>query len=71
MTDNVDTNGWSKYQVHVMQELKRNDGDHKIMEEKLEIILTSLATLKVKSGIWGAVAGLIPSVTVLIYVLVR
>ena len=77
-------NGWSEWQNHVLAELRRlsggidilikhNDDDHKeiraCISEHKEETAAELAAIKVKSGIWGLIAGLIPAVGALIYFL--
>ena len=67
MTDN----NWSKWQNHVLAELKRLNTNMESFEAKNsedhKDIFTTLATLKVKAGIWGALAGLIPGMLILIW----
>lgn len=68
-------NGWTQWEKHVLAELKRlndnmertetkNDDDHREL-------FSSIATLRVKAGVWGAMAGAIPGIGVLIFFLVR
>jgi hypothetical protein len=72
-----DNNGdsWKEWSNFVLKELERlNDKLEKIETVQGEIKV-SLATLQtsfnIKSGIWGALAGLIPAIGVLIYTLVK
>ena len=58
----VDNNGWSKYEKLVMDKLDEHDDRFGNVEEKLTQIQVDIATLKVKAGVWGGVAGLIPAV---------
>ena len=37
------------------------------IETKVDISIVDIATLKVKSGIWGAIAGAIPAAVALAY----
>ena len=75
-------NGWEKYQIHVLAELKRlNIGQEnvwkavsKIRTEDLKKVSLEIATLKVKASIWGGIVGslggaLIVIVAVLVKVL--
>ena len=55
--DNNDWLVWSKY---VLMELEKNTVEHNKIVEKLDIITAELITLKVKAGIWGAIAGSVP-----------
>lgn len=64
-------NGWNEWSRHVLAELERlNDCQEKI-ETDVKQISVDIAMLQVKAGVWGAIAGLIPSVLVLIYVLIK
>lgn len=62
--------GWNEWKRHVLAEMERlGDGQEK-MDDKLKVIHTDIATLKVKAGIWGAIAGFIPSAIAVIWMLV-
>lgn len=55
---------WTEYQRLVLAELERHGRmltalDDR-MREELSGIRVEIATLKVKAGVWGAIAGLIP-----------
>jgi len=58
----ADTNGWSQYQKLVMDKLDEHDGKFSNIESKLTQIQIDIATLKVKAGVWGGIAGLVPVV---------
>ena len=64
-------NGWSTWGKHVLKELESNETDHKAIMDELNKIRVEIATLKVKSGVWGAVAGLIPAALFLLFLLLR
>ncbi len=53
-------NGWIEYRRQVLAELERLADATVRAEVRLAHIEADLSTLKVKSGIWGAVAGIIP-----------
>jgi len=63
---------WSKY---VLKELERLNDNVETVKKEVGDIKVSLATLQtsfnIKSGVWGALAGLIPAIGVLIYTLVK
>ena len=59
-------NDWSEYQKLVLAELERHGKLISEIDTKISEIRIELAMLKVKSGIWGAAAGLI---SVLVFVL--
>ena len=58
----ADTNGWSQYQKLVMDKLDEHDGKFSNIDSKLTQIQIDIATLKVKAGVWGGIAGLVPVV---------
>ena len=58
----VDDNGWSRYEKMVMEKLDDHDYKFGLIENKLTAIQVDIATLKVKAGVWGGVAGLVPVV---------
>ena len=77
-----ETNGWSEWSKFVLKELERLNEqcdqlrkDHSNMNEKFnektQEIKTAIGMLgtemRLKSGIWGALAGLIPAILMLIY----
>lgn len=59
-------NGWNEYQKLVMSKLKDLGQQNKCQDKKIDNIRIDIATLKVKSGIWGAIAGCIPVLITLI-----
>jgi len=56
----ADINGWDQYQKLVMDKLDEHDGKFSNIESKLTQIQIDIATLKVKAGVWGGIAGLVP-----------
>ena len=62
----TETNGWSQYQKLVMDKLGEHDEKFTSIEDKLMRIQVDIATLKVKAGVWGGVAGLIPVVIAIV-----
>jgi len=58
----AEDNGWSKYEKMVIDKLDYHDTRFGLIENKLTQIQVDLATLKVKAGVWGGIAGLIPVV---------
>lgn len=55
------TNGWSEYQREVMSKLDRLENDLEALDEKVTLLRIDVAQLKVKAGMWGAVAGMVPA----------
>ena len=62
----AENNGWSQYQKLVMDKLGEHDDKFSSIEDKLTKIQVDIATLKVKAGVWGGVAGLIPVVIAIV-----
>ena len=58
----ADINGWDQYQKLVMDKLDEHDGKFSNIESKLTQIQIDIATLKVKAGVWGGIAGVVPVV---------
>ena len=49
-----------------MDKLGEHDEKFTSIEDKLMRILVDIATLKVKAGVWGGVAGLIPVIVAIV-----
>tara|TARA_R110000744_G_scaffold110557_3_gene208592 strand:- start:140 stop:355 length:216 start_codon:yes stop_codon:yes gene_type:complete len=66
----ADDNSWSKYEKMVLEKLDNHNTKFGLIENKLTQIQIDIATLKVKAGVWGGIAGLVPVVLglVLFYV---
>jgi len=63
----ITVNGWNEWGRHVLAELIRlNDNIDKI-EVDIRKIDTKIATLEVKSGVWGLIGGLIPIIIFLFF----
>jgi len=60
------TNGWTEWSKYVLKELERLNTCYDSLNEKMNKISNDIMMLKVKSGVWGAIAGLIPVVIALI-----
>lgn len=52
--------GWSEYSKLVLSELERLGDEIKAVNDSLNKINVEIATLKVKSGVWGLVGASIP-----------
>ena len=63
-------NSWKEWSKHVILELKRLNERYEALDSKVTTIMTEIAALKVKAGIWGLMGGLIPAIGVLIWWLV-
>ena len=73
--NNGGPNGWAEYRRHVLHELQSL---HKAVAEirkdqiKEQLLMhTAIATLKAKSGVWGAIGGFIPVAIILVIWLIK
>jgi hypothetical protein len=57
---------WMRYQKLVLSEMKRFSDSLDSIEHRLNIIDKEIATLKVQSGVWGLIGGMIPVAIVLL-----
>ena len=64
-------NSWESWSKHVLAELKRLSECYGRMDSKIDKLAVDMAMLKVKSGVWGAIAGIIPAALVIIYLLLK
>lgn len=64
-------NGWQEYQRLVLDKLDGHTKGLKCLDEKVTGVRLEVAALKVKSGLWGAAAGLVPALGILLYLLAR
>ena len=60
-------NDWSEYQKLVLAELERHGSLISEVDQKITDLRVEIAMLKVKSGVWGAAAGLISVMVFLLY----
>lgn len=64
--DEWSRNGWTKYQLMVLNQLENHHKDLASMNEKISDIRVEISALKVQAGVWGLIAGLIPAAIALI-----
>lgn len=70
--------GWDAWRKHILLELERMNTAHEKQVDKIDSLIehnatvkSDIASLKVKAGLWGAVAGFIPAFVSLIYFLIK
>lgn len=66
----VNDSGWSAYEKLVMHELSTLKEELEEVKEGVTLLRIDVAQLKVKAGIWGAAAGMIPALITSLTVLV-
>jgi len=64
-------NGWEKYGYFVLKELKEIKSEQKDMRKDVRELVREVAALKVKSGVWGLIAGAIPAGLIGLWMWVR
>ena len=69
--DLFDKNGWSEWGKYVLKELERLNDCYEEQQKIMQQIQVEIAMLKVKSSVWGGIAGLIPSSGLLIYYIIK
>ena len=58
---------WNEWSNHVLKELERLNDCYEKLVESVQDARTEIAMLKVKSGMWGALGGLVPVVVTLVF----
>lgn len=71
MAEENKPNGWGEWGKYVLKELERLNDCYEEQLKLTQAIRTEIAVLKVKSSVFGAIAGLVPSVGVLVYTLIK
>ncbi len=60
-------NGWSKYELYVVNKLSSLESNTVELRGDIKQLRTDVAKLQVKSGVWGFVGGLLPVTLGIIY----
>ena len=64
-------NGWSEHQRLVIDSLERHDRYFDKLFEKIDGMGKEIATLKVKAGIWGGLAGIVSAIASMILLYIK
>ena len=67
----MEPNGWNEWSIYVLKELKRLNVNYEGLQKDVRSIHVEIATLKVKSGLWGAVGALVPVSVALAFMLLK
>lgn len=60
--------GWDSWANHVLAELTRHNEWNNKLSDQIAAMSNEISMLKVKAGVWGAIAGLIPAAITIIIV---
>jgi len=70
--DNDNGNNWEQHRKFVVNTLERHEQRLNEIHDLQRETLVAIATLKVKSGVWGAIAGAVPvAILIAIYLCTR
>ena len=58
--------GWTEWSKYVLKELERLNSTQEAIEKRLNSIEVEIGMLKVKAGVWGALAGGVPAVIAIV-----
>lgn len=65
----ADENGWGEWKRRVLFQLEEQGKEIHSMREQITELKMELTKLQIKAGVWGAVAGLLPGVSALVWYL--
>lgn len=66
-----DSHNWEESSLFVQKELERLNACFATLNVKMDQLLRDVIILKVKSGVYGLVGGLLPAIAALIYYLLK
>jgi hypothetical protein len=64
-------NGWEEYKRVVLHRLECIENKQSEFSLKIHEVRMDIKSLRVKSGVWGAIAGLIPVAVALVWFLMK
>lgn len=67
----MDPNGWDEWGIYVIKQLEGLTESLEGLQKDVRGIHVEIATLKVKSGLWGAVGALVPVSVALAFMLLK
>lgn len=62
---------WVEYKRLVLAELERANSNIVHLQEEVNLCRVEIGMLKVKSGFWGAVGGMVPAAIAIIFMLLK
>jgi len=66
-----DNDGWHEWSRYIRKELARLGDCYEALQRDVSEIRTEIATLKVKSTVWGAFAGLLVAIAAALFGLLK
>jgi len=66
-----DPNSWEANAVHISHEMKRLADCYDSLLGETQRIHTDVTALKIKAGLWGALAGAVPGLVAMIYAMTK
>lgn len=67
-----DNNGWHEYKLLVIDRLDNLQENVKELTDAVNKLKNEVIAIKIKSGLWGALAGSVPAlITMLVYMAVK
>ena len=63
--------GWGEYQKLVLHELQTHSSDLREIRKDMSSLKTEIGMLKVKSGLWGLIGGVISMIPVAVVVILE
>ncbi len=61
MTPDRTTDGFMEYRQYIVRKLDEQSEELKALRDEVTLMRIDLAMLKVRAGLWGALAGAIPA----------
>jgi hypothetical protein len=62
----TDQESWDNWRAHVLSEIKRMNQNAQTIHNDVLGLRVDIETLKVKSGIWGLLGGMIPVIVLIV-----
>jgi len=66
-----DSDGWHEWRIYIRKELERLGDCYEHLQRDVTEIMAEIATLKVKSTVWGAFAGLLVAIAAALFGLLK
>ena len=67
----MDDDGWTQWSKFVLKELERLNHCYEQIQKDITKVREDIAMLRVKAGVWGALAGLVPGIIAAVVLLLR